>query len=125
MSRSIIVCPYFQYDCSPWFCRYVILFLTSALVELHRVCVNGPSKRRYRGDGVKLFLRVADGTMRESDIKLQHGWLRLDAKGKKVFAEKVFQSLEQVTQSVNGASSLDVFELQLGKARADLIQRWR
>lgn len=38
----------------------------------HHVCVNGPSKRKYRDDRAKLLLVVADGMIRESDIKLQY-----------------------------------------------------
>jgi len=47
----------------------------------HHVCVNGLSKRRYGDDRAKLLI-VADGMMRESDIKLQCGQFRLDTKEK-------------------------------------------
>lgn len=50
----------------------------------HHVCVSGPSERRYRDDRAKLFLIVADGTMRKSNIKLQRGQFSSDTMEKKM-----------------------------------------
>lgn len=86
----------------------------------HHVYVNGPSKRRYRDDRAKQFFIVADGMMRGSDIKLQHGQFRLDTTEKSLCWEGNAILGTGYPESY-GSPSSDVFKLQLGKAKADLI----
>lgn len=83
----------------------------------YHVCLNGQSKRRYRA---KLFLIVADGMMRESDIKLQHGQFKLDTMEKSLRWEGDAVLGTGCPESYESPSS-DVFKLQLGEARADLM----